>query len=62
MAWLKNRTRKLVEPWSDKQELEHIIPQFEELTLDEIKKRMKKVENVGSGIDNKSIKGNGSSS
>lgn len=54
--WLKNRRS---ERWSDVKEIEHRIEDFSKsLSIDEMKKRILAADEAGTGLDNRSIKGN----
>lgn len=58
--WLKNRQPQR---WSDKKEIDHRIEGITEpLTVEEMKKRIIEAEEAGTGIDEKSIEGNGNGS
>ncbi len=55
--WLKNRQPQR---WSDKKEIDHRIEGITEpLTEEELMERLKRVKEAGTGIDTKSIEGNG---
>lgn len=55
--WLKNRQPQR---WSDKKEIEHRVETVgETLTEEELLKRLTRAQEVGTGIDEKSIEGNG---
>lgn len=55
--WLKNREPQR---WSDKKEIDHRIKEIAEpLTAEQMRQRLEEVAKAGTGIDEKSIEGNG---
>lgn len=55
--WLKNRKPQR---WSDKKEIDHRIEGITEpLTEEQLLERLRKIKEAGTGIDTKSIEGNG---